>query len=153
MKKYTNVKLKIYGCFHLPELLIKYKNQIEFLKSETDWRTKPEKIAQAYILLVPLENNIFNLCKSENKWVEAALAGCPVVASYNDELALVIENGVNGFLCKDGQEWESTLGSLIENADLRTCIAASAQKETLQTHLIRNSSNEVVKFILEIGLN
>lgn len=153
LKKYTNVKLKIYGCFHLPELLIKYKNQIEFLKSETDWRTKPEKIAQAYILLVPLENNIFNLCKSENKWVEAALAGCPVVASYNDELALVIENGVNGFLCKDGQEWESTLGSLIENADLRTCIAASAQKETLQTHLIRNSSNEVVKFILEIGLN
>lgn len=140
-EKYNNVKLQIYGDFHIPELLIKYKNQIEVFESESDWRTRPEKIAQAHILLLPLENTVFNLCKSENKWVEAALAARPVVASYNEELALVIKNGVNGFLCKDEQEWESTLGSLVENADLRSHIAEMAQKEALQISLTKNSSN------------
>lgn len=54
---------------------------------------------------MPLEDTVFHACKSENKWMEAALVHVPTVASWNQELQRVIENGVDGYLCKS--EWQS----------------------------------------------
>ena len=148
-KKYSNVKLRIYGCLHIPKLLDNYQNRIEMYDFTSEWQTLPEKIAQAHIHLAPLEDTIFNVCKSENKWTEAALAGRPIVASYNSELERVIKNGETGFLCKTEPEWEEVLSKLIENAELRKEIGNNAQQEVLNTHLTRNSGGKAVKFILK----
>lgn len=148
-EKYANVKLRIYGCVHLPEQLKKYQSRIELFEFTSDWRTLPEKVAQAHIHLAPLEDTVFNECKSENKWLEAALAGRPIVASYNPELARVIEDGITGFLCRSQEDWENALMSLIEDPELGKVIGKKAQEVALQTHLTRNSGDEAVKFVVD----
>lgn len=147
--RYENVILRIYGCLHIPERLKGYQGRIEMYDFTEDWRSLPEKIAQAHIHLAPLEDTQFNRCKSENKWTEAALAARPIVASYNSELALVIESGVTGFLCGSPEEWEDALARLVEDPALRRKIGRQAQEAVLSTHLTRNNGEEAARFILD----
>ena len=76
-------------------------------------------IAQTDINLAPLEDTIFNRAKSENKWVEAALVKVVTVASDVGAFHDCIENGVNGILCQDRQEWKKALVRLIEDREYR----------------------------------
>lgn len=151
LKKYPNTVIQIYGCLHIPAKLKPFKQQIETFEFTSDWRTLPEKIANAHIHLAPLADNEFNACKSENKWVEAALCARPIVASRNSELDRVIDDGVTGFLCKTESEWEETLSDLVEKPEIREQIGKRAQEEVLRTHLTRN--NDINSLISNMGLN
>ena len=79
-----------------------------------DWKQLPSVMAGIDINLMPLEDSIFHCSKSENKWMEAALVKVPSVMSRNREMEGVIENGVDGWLCSDKEEWKKALTTLIE---------------------------------------
>ena len=80
MGKYKDVFLKIVGELNIPEELELYKERILAVPF-TDWKKLPELIASVDINLAPLEDNLFNAAKSENKWMEAALVKVPTIAS------------------------------------------------------------------------
>lgn len=128
MKNNENVYLLIGGQIQLPEEFNDVKKRIERFKFVV-WRNLPRLIAKADINLMPLEHTEFHTCKSENKWMEAALVGVPTVASWNEELERVITSGVDGYLCKTKQEWAGNLQKLIDDAELRTKIAESAHEK------------------------
>ncbi|WP_239364858.1 glycosyltransferase [Snodgrassella communis] len=71
------------------------------------------EIGRNDLVLVPLENTVFNNVKSNIKFIEAASQGVPVIASSVDEYKLAIESGVNGWLCEDEYQWYDTLKSII----------------------------------------
>lgn len=150
LKKYPNTVLQIYGCLHIPAKLKPFKQQIETFEFTSDWRTLPEKITNAHIILAPLADNEFNACKSENKWLEAALCTRPIVASRNSELDRVIDNGVTGFLCKTELEWEEVVSNLIESPDLGKKIGKHAREEVLRTYLTRNCNDNIISLIEEL---
>lgn len=125
MKKYENLYLKIGGCLQLDKCFDEFSNRI--IKFDfVDWRKLPALIQTVDINLMPLENTFFHACKSENKWMEAALVRVPTIASYNDELALVIQDGNNGYLCRNNEEWVRKLDALICDKLSRESIALKA---------------------------
>ncbi len=65
-------------------------------------------IADADFNLVPLQVNDFTHCKSELKFVDAAIVGTLTIASPAFAYAEVIRHGENGYLAEDDQ-WETIL--------------------------------------------
>lgn len=125
LEQCENVYLKIGGCLHLKDEFEKYSNRIMKIDF-VDWKKLPSVIQTVDINLMPLEDTFFHMCKSENKWMEAALVRVPTVASYNEELSQIIKEGDNGYLCKDEMEWEAVLLELIGNKERRTQVAENA---------------------------
>lgn len=125
MKKYENLVLTIAGELDLPEELNIFASRIK-CKAFSDWKKLPGMLADVDINLAPLENNIFNEAKSENKWVEAALVRVPTVAANVGAFARMITHGMNGMLCASEEEWEISLTSLIEDRELRERIGRQA---------------------------
>jgi glycosyltransferase involved in cell wall biosynthesis len=54
--------------------------------------------------------------------------GIPVVASHTTINATVVEQGVNGYLVKNDDEWVETLSKLLEDAELRKRLGSVGRK-------------------------
>lgn len=82
------------------------------------------------INICPLEDNLFNRCKSAIKWYEASIVTNPEVTlasrvpPYSDE----IEDGKTGMLFTGPEEFAQKLGALIESTELRKDLASNANK-------------------------
>ena len=148
MEKNPNVYLLIGGQIELPLEFNSVKDRIEKFDF-VSWKKLPNLIAKADINLMPLEDTFFHACKSENKWMEAALVHVPTIASWNSELAGAIEDGVNGYLCKDMQEWNDKLQNLISDEKLRKDLAECAHERVLERYTTYTLEPEVLKFFME----
>lgn len=68
----------------------------------------------------------------------------------------IIENGENGFLAKNKDDWYNYLTLLIKNKDLREKIGAKAHCDSLEKHTTQQYNQDTdrfVKFIKEELLN
>jgi len=84
------------------------------------------------ISIAPIVSDKFNESKSNIKWMEAAMAGLPTVASNWGPYKDSIEHYKTGFLAKNKNEWVKYLSWLIENPEKRQEIAENAKKEGLR---------------------
>jgi GT2 family glycosyltransferase/glycosyltransferase involved in cell wall biosynthesis len=131
LEKYENAVLHIYGYLDMPTELSDYGRRIQ-LFAFSPLAELPERYSNVDIALAPLEDSIFNQCKSEIKWIEAGLLGVPCVMSRNAETELAITNGIDGFLCTGEDEWFDTLSNLVENKALREEIGKNALETILK---------------------
>ena len=77
--------------------------------------------------LAPLCDNIFNRCKSANRYLEYSMLKIPTVASdIGGQFSEVIKEGENGFLAKTESDWINKLSLLIESTILREKIGKTA---------------------------
>jgi glycosyltransferase involved in cell wall biosynthesis len=81
-----------------------------------DFLTLQELIADVDFNLVPLQVNEFTHCKSELKFVDAAIVGTLTIASPAFAYAEAIRHGENGYLAEDDQ-WEAVLQQAIAVKD------------------------------------
>jgi glycosyltransferase involved in cell wall biosynthesis len=79
------------------------------------------------IFIAPLQNNLFNQCKSGLKYLEYSNLGVPGVYSNLSPYSDLVKNGEDGFLANGLDEWEVYLSRLIENADLRNSMGNAAR--------------------------
>ena len=93
-----------------------------------EWQKAPGVMAGIDINLMPLEDTVFHCCKSENKWMEAALVKVPSVMSRNREMEQVIENGKTAWLCSSTEEWIQALETLITNVKARKDMGEPAHR-------------------------
>jgi len=143
MKKRENVLLKIVGCLELPTCFDGVEDRI-IREGFMDWTELPNSIAECDINLMPLEDTFFHRCKSENKWMEAALVSVATIGSSNDELEGATKNGENVFLCKDLKEWEEKLLILVDDEEKRKDMAAKAHAYVME-HKTTLSNHETLK--------
>ena len=143
MAQDARVHLLIGGQIELPSEFNKVYERIERFDF-VDWRKLPALIAKSDINLMPLEDTFFHACKSENKWMEAALVHVPTIASRNSELELEIEDGVNGYLCSNEGEWRNKLELLVNSKTLRKQIANNAHEEVMRRHTSFFVEKEVI---------
>ncbi len=90
----------------------------------------------ADIAIAPLEDNDFNRCKSNIKYLEYSAMGLPGVYSNVVPYSSVIENGVNGFLASTTDDWLDAISKLIESPQLRQQIVNTAQEDVRKNWLI-----------------
>jgi len=88
--------------------------------------------------VAPLEDTRFNAGKSDLKVLEYSMIGLPVVASKVPSYVGTIRNGETGFLAKNPKDWLRHLRSLIEEAELRTRLGASARAWAVTRTISRN---------------
>ena len=140
MEEDSRINLVIGGCLELPAQFDSLKKRITRFEFK-DWRELPGEIAAVDINLMPLENSLFNSCKSENKWMEAALVKVPTIASFNRELNLVIKDKEDGFLCSSDQEWYDVIKLLCNDSALRNKVGEMAYEKVLHDYLTWSNAN------------
>lgn len=151
--KYPQAKFVFWGTRYrgvwegIPE------KQMEFIPWVDYGAYKPMRVmVDADINLCPLEDNIFNRCKSAIKWYEASILPKPEVTlaskvpPYSDEMV----EGENGLLFDGPKEFEEKLGSLIENVELRRTLADNAKKWVLANRHYRATIPGLLEYYEEL---
>lgn len=84
-----------------------------------------------WIGLAPLEDNEFNRCKADTKWVEYTHAGMAVVAQNLPVYTRACGDGC-GVLADDRQDWHAAIWRLLRSAEAREA-QVNAAREKLRT--------------------
>jgi glycosyltransferase involved in cell wall biosynthesis len=97
-----------------------------------------------------LHSSTFNDCKSEIKWLEAAMMGIPSVLARTKTHEDVVENGATGFLCKDASDFFEALDKLVADPRLRKKIGESARREALAKYSLETQVTKLGEMIAQI---
>jgi len=141
MEKFDNVRLFLGGPLEISKKFDKYEKKImrvSYVLRKKNYRN----IAGVDINLVPLElGNPFCESKSELKFFEAGILKIPTVAVANGTFSQAIEDGVDGFLASNEEEWIIKIEKLITNPTLRKKISENAYLKVFEKYTNRNSKN------------
>ena len=107
---------------HLPVGLVDYASFAAYFSTQT-----------CDLFIAPLQDNLFNRCKSPLKFLEYSALGVPGVYSRAPAYQRLVRHGENGFLAGELDEWVGCLSRLIEDAALRLRLGAEA-RATLCSH-------------------
>jgi len=93
--------------------------------------------AKLDMMLIPRKDNYFNRCKSNVKFLEAAMCEVPVIAqSFEDGPYEEITPGINGMLVIDNKEWMTQINWMIKNKGKRREIGKQAKEYALNNYNI-----------------
>ena len=142
MEKHSEVELILAGPLSIKSTLNKFADRIKQLPY-VDRKKHFANLASVDINLAPLEiDNPFCIAKSELKFFEAGIVQVPTVATANQTFCQAIEDGVDGFVAKDTQEWLEKLERLIADENLRKAMGAKAREKALANYTTSNAKNE-----------
>jgi len=116
---------EVEGVYWYPSPTNIYKDFVKFFQT-----------LEFEIAIAPLADNLFNRCKSGLKFLEYSANGVPGVYSRIAPYESIVEDGVNGFLAGNADEWSKSLSRLIEDATLRQEMVEFAQKEVADNWLL-----------------
>jgi hypothetical protein len=116
---------------HLPPMA-NYRDYVAFLRSLGWW-----------VGLAPLEDNRFNRCKADTKWVEYSMAGMAVVASNLPVYHRACSGG-GGILKGDG-DWSESLLRLIYQPESRCKMIEIAQDKLRRSYTHEKLRQQVIE--------
>lgn len=95
----------------------------------------------ADIAIAPLNDTMFNRCKSPIKYMEYTAMGLPCVFSRTVPYSDIIKDGVNGFLAEKPNEWIEKISKLIEDQILRKQMLVNAQSDVRANWMLHDHAN------------
>lgn len=100
---------------------------------ELEWKdaTSVPRAIHEYVFdvgVMPTSDTPFNRAKCAFKAIEYMGCGVPTIASHVGEAIVLIQDGTNGFLAGDKDEWFLRLRQLLEDPSLRARIGERAQQ-------------------------
>lgn len=110
-----------------------------FIPPQKNYYTYAENLQNTSIdiMLIPLEVNEFNRCKSNIKWLEYSACGIPGIYSDIEPYSDCVEDGKTGILVKNTtRDWVNAIANLIDNRTLRLSIAMEARIEVLTNYAL-----------------
>ncbi len=141
LERYPEVDLVLVGHLSLPEVFAPYHARIIRI-GLLDFEPYLEVLSQADINIAPLEAGVFADCKSEIKWLEAAVLGVPSVVSLTRTYAEVLTDGVDAHIAGTSDEWFDRLALLVTDVERRKAMGerarAKAEREYGEVPLARN---------------
>ncbi|MGW8184749.1 MAG: glycosyltransferase [Candidatus Moraniibacteriota bacterium] len=142
MDKYEDLRLFLGGPLEISDKFKKYESRIKkmtYVPRADNYRN----MAGVDIMIAPLEiGNPFCEAKSELKFFEAGILGVPTVATATQTFQEAIEDGVDGFVARDNDEWIEKLEKLIINRNLRVAMGEKAKEKALQNYTTQNGQSE-----------
>jgi glycosyltransferase involved in cell wall biosynthesis len=95
----------------------------------------------------PLPDNEWTRGKCGVKLLQYMTVGLPTVSSPVGVHKDIIQNGVNGFLAHDNNEWYEIIKKLINDQDLRERIGKQARNTIENKYNLEKASNELANLI------
>lgn len=132
-----SVKLSILGAAQASERILSLNNVQSY--PLLPYTAMLDFISRHDLLLIPLEDTIFNRAKSTVKFVESAAVGVPVLASSVGEFLHCINHNSTGLLAKNNLEWESILLDIIKRPKQLKNISKNANQLIRSTYLTTNA--------------
>jgi glycosyltransferase involved in cell wall biosynthesis len=97
-----------------------------------------------WVGLAPLEDNAFNRCKADTKWVEYSTAGMAVVASDLPVYHRACANG-SGILASSTSDWSDAVVRLLHDPRARQRTVETAQNKLRETYSHERLREQVMK--------
>lgn len=126
---HPTLRFETFGTIQMPEALTQFKSRIRAHKTNTDYAGFLNQLNALNwdIGLIPLQNTIFNRCRSATKFVEYTTCHIPVVASSGYVYDQFLQNSAPQILLAEGDEWIARIDQLIDKSNLRQTLVENAQ--------------------------
>ncbi len=109
--------------------------------------TEIQDLLQFDIGVMPLTDDVWASGKCGFKALQYMALGIPAIASPVGANSIIIDEGVNGFLCHSLQQWETALIKLIQDPTLRREMGERGRKKMVEHYSVSsNSSNFISLF-------
>lgn len=131
LQRHPQLELVLIGSIEPSPRLRPWADRVEQVP-HVAWRRLPFELARLDVCIAPLADNAFNRCKSDIKFLEAALVRVAVVASPVGQLGESIRHGVDGLLADGTEAWTEALSSLVEQPGRRAELAEAACEQVLR---------------------
>ncbi len=101
-----------------------------------------QDLLQFDIGLMPLADDIWAKGKCGFKALQYIALGIPALASPVGVNSIIIDDGINGFLCNSVIQWEESIQKLIEDTELRKLMGTKGREKIVNHYSVEsNSSN------------
>ena len=150
LDEFPDVRLLVAGELELPAYFEQYGRRVE-RHGTVPWQELGELHRRTWVNLAPLEiDSAFTACKSALKYFESGLYGVPTVASDMPAFDRDIEDGANGFLCRDTDAWYGKIKRLLLDNDLRRRMGAEARARVLANYTTEARAANLGAILAEI---
>lgn len=111
-----------------------------------EWRLDEEvdEFQSLDIGVYPLPDDEWTAGKTGFKTIQYMSVGVPCVVSDASPNRVVIEEGVNGFLAKNEDEWVSKISMLIEDRALREKIGEAGRKTVMEKYSLKVNAPKIL---------
>ncbi len=143
------VTIVLAGYIVLTDQLESIRDNLQIV--EINWNIEEywALLRSADINIAVIKQSLVSDCKSEIKWMEAAMFGIPSIVSGTSTHRDVIEPGVTGLICDTVEEWTSALDLLVRDSALRERMGLEAWRRVCQTYNIEAAAQNLVRIFEE----
>jgi glycosyltransferase involved in cell wall biosynthesis len=104
-------------------------------------RTEIEDLLKIDVGVMPLSNDNWSEGKCGFKLIQYLSLGIPAVASPVGVNKIIIDEGINGFIAQDSNDWKNALRKLIVDFALRSSMGASGRAKMVAEYSIRSQKD------------
>jgi hypothetical protein len=145
-----SARLLLVGPLTLPAELARFEARIE-RRGLVPWDRLAELVAETDVCLAPLlAERPFGAAKGEIKYLEAAAAGVPTVASATAAYRHAIHDGENGMLATTQGEWRRALGTLLADPALRARLGSAAATDVARRYGEAARARELLAIVEDV---
>ncbi len=150
METIPNLQFELFGTIAMPAELERFTGRVRHLPPLGSYAEFLPFLRSLgwWIGLAPLEDNVFNRCKADTKWVEYSLSGIAVVASDLPVYHRACANGA-GILASGSDEWRDAVHRLLLDPDARKRMVAAAQAKLRTAYSHESLRKQVLKVFEE----
>ncbi len=151
MRRIPTMCFETYGTIRPREEMAEFGERYRHHAAEPDYDRFLQHLAETgwWVGLAPLEDNPFNRCKADTKWVEYSWAGIAVVASDLPVYHRACAEGA-GLLAHGLDGWERAMELLLTDSLFREAQCTVA-KQRLRLHYSRSRLARQVEDILDLA--
>lgn len=128
METVSELQFEVFGTIQMPADLARFGTRVRHIAPVADYSDFLAKLRSLgwWVGLAPLEDNPFNRCKADTKWVEYTVAGMAVVASDLPVYHRACADGA-GVFARTKDDWAAAIRQLIYRPEWRTQIIDQAR--------------------------
>ena len=104
-----------------------------------------EDLLRFHIGLMPLYDNEIAKGKCGFKAIQYMSLGIPAVVSPVGVNSIIVEHGVNGYVCEDEIDWKNSIQNLLTDPDLRTKMGSEARKKIQNNYSVSSSTPHFIQ--------
>ena len=124
--RHANVRFVVAGYLTVPQVLKPFEDRIVRLPPIWDLDAYWSVLAGVDINMAVLKHGLVSDCKSEIKWLEAAMVGVPSIVSRTATYAEVLTDGETVLFAETAEDWTVALERLVVDPELRTRVGHRA---------------------------
>ena len=134
LSRMPTVRLVVVGYLTLDDRFGSLEGQISRFPFVEDRSQYAALLASSDINISVLHGGAVADCKSEIKWLEAAILQIPTIVSWTETFAQVLDAPVDGLIARSTRDWTDHLRTLIEDPGRRRSIGGAARAKALRLY-------------------